>query len=179
MYDKIKENPISSFSATILILVFILSLSSILKINPCGTDFVSNLQSNFLHIDTLHLLSNLYGLYILTRVEEKIGSVKFFCLILCIVILNTIIETFLHKIINMPCSIGFSAILYGLFAWEITSGNKDFYPEILFGIWFDIFSEVFLTRNDITKLIFNRKPALINHFIGVISGFALGQINLI
>jgi hypothetical protein len=79
----------------------------------------------------------------------------------------------------MPCSIGFSAILYGLFAWEISSGHKDFYPEIAIAIGFNILSEVFLTRNDLTKLVFSRKPALINHCLGLVSGFLLGQLNFI
>ena len=65
MYENI---PICSSIATVLIVVFLLALTTILKIDICDKDFLSNLMSNFIHIEPLHLISNLYGLYVLSRI---------------------------------------------------------------------------------------------------------------
>ena len=74
-------------------------------------------------------------------------------------------ETCLHKLIDMKCSIGFSAILYGLLSWEITSGCKEFDYHIVTVVIFDIITSHFNTR-----------ISLISHFMGLISGFILGTI---
>ena len=159
------NKPISAFLATLLIIIFLLLFTNILKVNSCDKDFTTNIISNFLHIDLLHLLSNLYGLYVLSRIEQKLGSTKFIIIISLIVIINTIIETVAHKIINLPCSIGFSAILYGLLAWELVSKNSDFDYQILVAVLIDIFIAISVKNN---------KIAIANHFMGMISGIILG-----
>ena len=83
------NKPVSSFIATILIIFFLLLVTSLIKIYPCNKDFISNLYSNFLHEDFLHLLSNLYSLYVLSRIEQKIGSEKFVLIVSLIVVINT------------------------------------------------------------------------------------------
>jgi hypothetical protein len=71
----------------------------------------------------------------------------------------------------MPCSVGFSAILYGLFAWEIASGNSSEFTSIIIAIVFNILVN---TTSDM-----NNKPSLINHLLGLISGFILGSLNFL
>lgn len=165
MKDKIINNKCVSFICAIIIIIFLLYFINIFKSYPCGRDMVSNILSNFIHADFFHLISNLYGLYVLTRVEEKIGTTKFFYVIFFILVMNSIFETILYRISNISCSIGFSGIIYGIFSWEMMSGLKEFDWYILSAIVFDIFS--------ILKL--KRKIALINHFIGIISGIILGS----
>ena len=162
----LRNKPVCAFIATFLVVIFLLLITSILKIDICNKDFVSNLISNFLHEDFLHLLSNLYGLYVLSRIEHKMGSKKFILVISLIVIINTIIETSAHKIIHIPCSIGFSAILYGMLAWESVSNNKIFDYQLIAAVSFDIILGLFVK---------DRKIALINHFIGLISGIIVGM----
>lgn len=176
MYDKF---PVSSLIATLLILIYLLTITTVLKLNVCGKDFISNMKSHIVHQDFLHLLSNLYGLYVITRLEKLIGAKRFFILMFSILILNTLFETILHKIIDLPCSIGFSAILYGLFAWEISSGNSELKVDLFFALCFDMLSELFLSKNDVTKIIFSSRPAIVNHFVGLISGLLLGQLRVI
>ena len=158
--------PITTFISTLLIIIFLLLLSTILKIYPCGKDFISNLKSNFFHQDFTHLLSNLYGLYVISRIERKIGPKKFAILLASIILINTIIETSAHTIVDIPCSIGFSAILYGLFAWEISTSRDETDYYIISAIGLDIFSEIFNI---------NKGKALVNHFFGIISGIILGR----
>jgi len=163
--NKLKKRPVSAFILTILIIIFLLSITTILKINICNKDFISNLYSNFIHVEILHLLSNIYGLYVLSRIEEKIGYKKFIFLILMLIILNTLFETLLHKIIDINCSVGFSAILFGMLSWEICSGCKNFNYEIIVAIVLNIISSKYINLN----------TSIISHLMGLISGFIIGQ----
>lgn len=165
MYHKITRIPISSFIATILIIIFLLSFSTLLKIEPCNKDFLSSIVSNFLHTDIIHLIFNLYGLYVLSRIESEVGSTHFGIVVLFIVLINTFIEILLHKIINLPCSIGFSGILYGILAYELISGNKKVSYHIAMIVIYDIVASRF-----------NKKISLISHFIGIISGILVGLL---
>jgi rhomboid protease GluP len=156
MKDKIFNVPISSLTACVLIIIFLLFQINILKSYPCEKDMVSSLISNFIHIDFLHLISNLYAIFILSKVEESIGVKKFFTIVCLVLVINTIFETIFYKLFNIQCSIGYSAIIYGIFSWEYVTTNK-INPYIISSIFFD--------------LILNRKNiGIINHLIGLISG---------
>jgi len=155
----LKKRPASAFITTFLIIIFLLAITSILKIDLCNKDFISNLYSNFIHFDILHLLSNIYGLYVLSRIEEQIGYQKFILLITILVIINTVFETILHKVIDMKCSIGFSAILYGMLSWGLFSGCKKLDYYLFTSVIFDIVSSKF-----------NTNISLISHFMGILSG---------
>jgi membrane associated rhomboid family serine protease len=165
MKDKIINNKCLCSICAIIIIVFLLYFINIFKSYPCGKDMISNMLSNFIHADFFHLISNLYGLYVLTRVEEKIGATKFFYVVCFILVMNSIFETILYKLTNLSCSVGFSGIIYGIFSWEMMSGLKNFDWYILSAIVFDIFS----------VLTLKRKIALLNHFIGIFSGIILGS----
>ena len=115
-----KEHPICSFISVLIILIFSLYATNAIKIVPCEKDMLSIFMSQFVHTDFFHLASNLYGIYSLSRVEHKYGPKKFFSLIFFLLLLNTIAEAILHKLIKSPCSIGFSGILYGVLTFEIT-----------------------------------------------------------
>lgn len=165
MYN-LKNNPFCSFISTILIVLFLLSFINIIKFYPCNENMLSNFISNFFHVDSIHLLSNLYGLYVLSRVEKNIGPEKFASVVLLILIINTILETVVQQIFKTPCSIGFSAILYGILTWEIVSGNKKPDYLIVVAIIFDAVSSIYL----------NKKIAVASHLIGILTGVILGII---
>jgi len=129
---------------------------------------LSNFVSNFFHVDILHLLSNIYGLYVLSRVEKNIGPKKFSLVVFLILFLNTAIETVSNRIFKTSCSIGFSSILYGILAWEIVYGNKDTNYFIIVAVIFDAFSSYYL----------NRKIAVTSHIIGIITGILLAIIQI-
>lgn len=159
MKYKIIETPLTAFICVIILTIFLLYTSNVIKEIPCNKDMKSIFLSNFIHTDFFHIIANLYGFYSLTRVELNLGSKKFFGLIIFLLFFNTIFECMLHKIINIPCSIGFSSILYGVLTFEVMYDKKFDY---------NIFISILL--NIIISKIGNRKLSLASHLIGCVSG---------
>ena len=122
---KVKIVPISSFIAVSIITIFSLYLTNVIKTIPCGDTVLSSFYSNFLHIEPAHLIGNLTALYALSRVERAIGSKQFIALIIFLLVFNSIVESIIHKRYpNIPCSIGFSGVLFGIMSWEMITNNK-------------------------------------------------------
>lgn len=160
MDNSLKNNPISAFIATVVIVIFSLYTTNAIKTIPCDKNMVDNFKSTFVHVDRLHLMSNLYALYALSRVERELGTKKFLILIIFLVCINTIIETSLHKITNkIPCSIGFSGILFGIMAYEIIT-QRGIDPYILSSILIMV----------ITPSLKSSKVSFSGHLIGTVSG---------
>ena len=159
-----KKIPVSIFISTSIIVVFSLYLSTAIKTIPCGKDIMSVFLGNFIHIDPYHLLANLFGLYSLARIEREIGTSKFIGLIVFLLLFTSIIEVALHKIYDkIPCSIGFSGVLFGLIAWEMVSKR-----ELDFVL---IISIILLVT---APSVNNPKASFTGHAIGAISGIVGG-----
>jgi membrane associated rhomboid family serine protease len=159
-----KTTPICSFLAVSIITIFSLYVTNAIKTIPCDKDMLSIFMTNFIHIDITHLISNLVALYALSRVEYKTGPKKFFILLIFLLIFNTIFEFILHKIINTPCSIGISGILYGILTFEIICTNNIDY-NMLGAVLLNVFISYGI----------DNKSSLSGHLIGAISGI-LGAI---
>lgn len=159
-----KEYPICSFISVLIITIFSLYLTNAIKTIPCEKDMISIFMSQFIHTDFLHLVSNLYGIYSLSRIENKYGPKKFFILLIFLLFINTAAETVLHKIINSPCSIGFSGILYGVLTFETVCDKNDL-DYVLLG---SIITNMFVTK------IFKSNISLQGHVIGAITGIISG-----
>ena len=155
-----KDVPVSTFLGVSLIIIFLLFNAKILTSLPCGKSIHEVFMSNFVHVDTLHIIFNLYALYALSRVEEELGFKSFIWLIIFLLIFNTLAE-YLAKNIwkDMKCSIGFSGILFGIMTWEIVS-QKKFDLKILAAIVVMVLS----------PSIKNKRASLLGHGIGAISG---------
>ena len=160
-----KDTPVCSFIFVLIIVVFSLYFTNAIKNVPCEKDMKSIFISNFIHTDFVHLLSNLYGIYALSRVEYKVGFKKFFSLIIFLLIFNTIFEIILHRIIKTPCSIGFSGILYGITTFEIVCNDT---------IDYNMIGAIIL--NISVSKIFDKKSSLSGHIIGGISGILGGVL---
>ena len=156
---KIKNNPICAFLSVLIITIFSLYTTSVFKSIPCEKDMTSIFMSHFIHTDFIHLFANLYGIYSLTRVELVVGPKKFFILLIFLLIFNTIFESVLHRIINTPCSIGISGVLYGIITFEILYIKNVDYNSLI---------SLFL--NIYTSYSSNIKSSLSGHIIGGISG---------
>ena len=123
---QIKDVPVSVFLAVSIVVVFSLYATTAIKTIPCGKDVMSLFYSNFVHVDIYHLLSNLFALYALSRVEVATGGKKFTALIVFLLFFNTLAEAAIYRIFKgLPCSIGFSGVLFGVAAWELVT-NKGF-----------------------------------------------------
>lgn len=162
----VRDVPVSSFLAISIIIVFSLYATTALKTIPCGKDLLANFTSNFIHIDPYHLIANLYALYALSRVEVSLGPKKFFILVLFLLFVNTLFEGAVHKMIpDIPCSIGFSGVLFGMMTWElVTNKGLDFYVATSIGAMV------------ILPSIQNQKASLMGHLVGAVSGIIGGLL---
>jgi len=151
---------VSSFIAISIIVIYLLFTTNIISEIPCGTSIHNIFMSNFVHIDTAHLISNLYALYAISRVEEKMGLKPFIWLIVFLLSFNTLVEYMLRNVIkDMKCSIGFSGILFGLITWELLTNRK-----------LDVQLIIAIVISVITPSISNKKVSLSGHAIGALSG---------
>ena len=150
---------ICSFLAVFIITVFSLYFTNAIKTIPCEKDMASIFMTNFIHTDFAHLIANLVGLYALSRVEYKTGPKKFFILLLFLLFFNTIFEFILHRIINTPCSIGISGVLYGILTFEIICTKNIDYSMLT-----AVLLNVFIAYG------FDKKSSLSGNLIGAISG---------
>ena len=163
---QIKDVPVSVFLAVSIIVIFSLYATTALKEIPCGKDVMSLFYSNFVHIDIYHLLSNLFALYALSRVEVATGGKKFTALIVFLLLFNTLAEAAMYRIFKgLPCSIGFSGVLFGVAAWELVT-NKGF-------DWMVALSLVVMIAG---PSIQNPKASLMGHTVGAVAGVVGGLL---
>ena len=156
--------PVSVLLATSIIVVFGLYITTIIKSVPCGKGVTDIFISNFIHTDPYHLIANLYSLYALSRVEQKIGSKKFVYLIVFLLIFNTSLESIVHILIpSIPCGIGFSGVLFGVTTYElVTTKTLD---------WWLVFS---ILGTVIIPSIKSSNISLLGHAVGAITGIIGG-----
>lgn len=160
----VKIVPISSFIAVSIVTIFSLWITNVIKTIPCGDTVLSSFYSNFLHIEPAHLVGNLTALYALSRVERAIGSTKFIVLIVFLLTFNSIVEAVMHKRYpNIPCSIGFSGVLFGIMTWEMVTNDK-----------FDMVTFLSIIMLVIMPSMQNYKASLSGHAIGAIAGILGG-----
>lgn len=126
---------------------------------PCSPDYVSTLSRNFIHLDNIHLFSNMYTFYYLSQVERSMGSVPYLSLIGVLVIIQTTLEWIISNFYDLKCSIGFSGILYGLLVWYI------YYYQ---NLNYQIFAGIFATL--VTSSLQNPRLSFAGHLIGFVSG---------
>jgi membrane associated rhomboid family serine protease len=139
-----------------LILIYIGYNTGYLVKIPCENTITSKFFSNFVHIDSIHLLLNLLGLFIISNFEKEIGSKKFITLVLSLIIIITIVE----KMFLKKCSIGFSGVLYGIFAYQMMYEKNVDYQMLIALILLFLFST-------------DTKISHETHVIGFFSGLAL------
>ena len=164
MDSSIKNTPVCAFIASFIILVFSLYTTSVIKSIPCNKNMRDVFLSSFVHVDSFHLFANTYALYALSRVERYLGAKKFFSLVIFLLFVNTLFETALHKITNkIPCSIGFSGVLFGIMTWEVVSNR---------GIDIHIASSIMLMV--ILPSLQFKNVSFSGHLVGSISGILGG-----
>jgi membrane associated rhomboid family serine protease len=111
-------------------------------------------------------MSNLYAIYAISRVERKLGTKKFIYLTIFILIINTILETIAKSLKpSLPCSIGFSGVLFGIMTYELVS-EKDLDIYILSSI------AIMLAAPSMK----NNNVSLISHAIGAFTGIIGGLL---
>lgn len=159
----IEDNPICSLLCTVIIVVFSLYFTNVIKGYSCNKDIVSTFCSNFVHIDRIHLFSNVLTLYSMSEIEKKMGSYNFLKLVVLCLTINTILETTLHKINKeLKCSIGISGLLISIIVYDTFV-----YHEINTNLLLSLFVLIFFTP------IKHECISIYGHLIGFISGIIL------
>jgi len=164
--SQFKDVPVSSFLAVSIVIIFALYIATIIKTVPCGDTVLSSFCSNFVHVEYYHLFANLLALYALTRVERDIGTKNFSFLVIFLLVFTSIVEVLAHKLFpGMPCSIGFSGILFGIMTWEVITKKG-----------FDVMIVVSIFGMVVMPSIQNPKASLIGHAVGAIAGIIGGFV---
>ena len=164
--SQFKEVPVSVLIAVSIIVIFSLYATTALKEIPCGKDVMSIFYGNFVHIDIYHLISNIFALYALSRVEVSVGGKQFVALIVFLLMFNTIAEVLMYRIFKgLQCSIGFSGVLFGVATWEMVT-NQDF-------DWVLITSLITMVAG---PTIQNPKASLMGHAVGAVAGVIGGLL---
>jgi len=155
-----KQVPVSVMIAVSIVVIFSLYATTAIKEIPCGKDVMTIFYGNFVHVDVYHLISNIYALYALSRVELSMGGKQFTGLIVFLLVFNTLAESLMHKMFkDLPCSIGFSGILFGVTAWEMaTTQDLD---------WVLVSSLIAMIAG---PTIQNPKASLMGHAVGAVVG---------
>jgi membrane associated rhomboid family serine protease len=163
---QLKNIPVSIAIGILIIIIYSLYLTQAIISLPCGKDLISIFYSNFVHLKISHLAVNLFALYALSEVEKDIGPRVFFSLITFLLFFNTIVYFFLRKLIpSIPCSIGFSGILFGISAWELVTTKE-----------FNILLILSVLAMVMVPTIEDPKASLIGHSVGALSGVVGGLL---
>lgn len=157
--NTIINRPVFALISSGLIFITILYVFGVLKELPCGEGPLNGLNRAFVHVDSAHIISNLFVFYILSRIEVTHGAGVFILLIVQITFIATVFELILKELIDIPCSIGFSGVLFGLAVWELLY-DKNIDLALLFGV----------AAMVITPSLHNPRASLIGHGLGAIAG---------
>lgn len=161
-WSVLKKRPVFGTISTGLIVVMLLYAFGVLKMLPCGDGVLNSLNRTFVHADLKHILSNLFVFYILSRIEVTHGSIFFVLMLVQLMVITIVLEIIVKSIWNIPCSIGFSGILFGLAVWELIY-DRNVSLALLIGIGAMV----------IMPSLQNPKASLIGHSLGAFSGFIL------
>jgi membrane associated rhomboid family serine protease len=161
--DNFFERKVSIILSIIVCIVFIIYKIPLVKNLPCDRNIVSTFATNFVHTDYYHLIANLYGLFAFSKIEDDIGSKNFAILVSLILVITSVIESYVKQIFNLNCSIGISGLIFGLFGYDLTS-RQDFDFFILSSI-----TIIFLRISAESKHV-----SFYGHVIGLLVGIVLG-----
>lgn len=164
--NQFKDVPVSVLLAVTMVVVFSLYVTNLLKTVPCGKKGLSILLGNFVHVDFYHLVANLFALYSLSRIEVRLGWKKFIGLVVFLLAFNTVAEVAVHMAYpDIPCSIGFSGVLFGMMTWELVSTKQ-----------LDIMLLLSIFTTVVYPSLTSTKASLSGHLVGAVSGIIGGLL---
>ena len=159
--NYVRRTPVTVIISAILVVVSLLFIFRQWVNLPCGHDVLSAFSRNFIHVDPLHLIINLYGFYRLSDLEFSLGSIRYLVLILVLSFFQTVLEWLYLTIrpLGVSCSIGFSGILFGILTFMF------FFDR---GIDFTLLSALLLSI--VSSAATDRRISFTGHLFGVIAG---------
>lgn len=151
--------PVTAFVTVVIITISALYFFGIMKEVPCGDGVVKGLNRAFIHGSYSHIVSNLFAFMVLSRIEEKYGSGFFASLIVQLLVATTLMELIAKQFMHVQCSIGFSAVLFGLVSWELMNERN-----------IDMALFLALAAMVVSPSINNPRASLFGHAVGAIAG---------
>jgi hypothetical protein len=158
-FGKTVVRPITAIVTTVIIVIAALYGFGVLKDVPCGEGVLKGLNRTFIHANWKHVAANLFAFLVLSRIEERYGSKFFGILIVQILVIATMIELVAFQFFDVPCSVGFSGVIFGLIAWELMN-DRDVNITLFLG----------LAGMVVAPSLQNSKASLTGHAIGAVAG---------
>lgn len=159
MTHRPADSPVAIVLGVLVVLIFLLYQANVITALPCSASAPHALGRHVVHINIVHLLSNLYALYALSSVEVTVGSLRFVGILFGIVVISTTLEWLLSKYYKgWTCAIGLSGVLFGLFAWELIRQHK-----------FDVKVLAAIVMGVVTGSM-GPRSSFLGHAIGAVSG---------
>lgn len=166
--SNILKTPVTSALIASMVGLFLSGSDKLIDCNNTGNLYQQLLHS-FIHANWMHLLINMYSLYVLRYLELSYGSINYTITIGLILVLSSLIQTLIAKLPYWPfesCSVGFSAVILGLIVFDrlninqwVIDGNQLKYMAILL----------------IIPVIRNPRTSLTGHLSGIIAGIILAM----
>jgi membrane associated rhomboid family serine protease len=155
----------------VLVAIWIAYATKKLTKIPCQNTLLAGVQRNFIHIELPHLAANLFTFWVLSRIEDRMGSAVYAGLIAALLVIFTLSEYAIGRAAigkNPKCSIGFSGILFGLVAWELLTARTKLDWQLVLA----------LAAMIITPSLASRKVSFTGHLLGAVCGLVLGAVTL-
>jgi membrane associated rhomboid family serine protease len=133
---------------------------------PCTRSPLHLLLSNFVHTDITHITVNLVAFYYLATWETRIGSRRFATLLCLVIAVTTLYNMIFVRIFpDTKCSVGFSAVIMGLFAWDLI---------VKYGA--DAYVIIAVLAASLLPVLVNRRISWKGHLTGAIAGFTVAAL---
>lgn len=144
-------------------------------LNYIGNEYYRIFTGMFLHINTFHLLANVFALYwIGVFLEEKIGSIKFFIFSLVSGTISNLLFTVIYA--NNQSSLGGSVITFSLIGLIIANQIFDKEtPRFRLGTWYGNWTLAYAILGNL-PFFGGGITRLVIHIIAFLVGFILAYI---
>ena len=157
--------PVTGMIIMILITMFFLVQKGVITHVSCKQTIENIFQRNFMHANLEHLVSNIMVLFILSQIETQIGSVEYLKVMTAILVASVLAEFVANNCFKIPCSVGFSGVLFGLTAWELFNNDRIHYINI-----------VVVVALIVLPAMSDKNSSIAGHLIGALAGVLVAQI---
>lgn len=160
----LQNRPITTILITIMTLIFF-KQGHLFDTSICSNTLANGIQRSFIHGNTSHLVGNMISFYYLSTLEEQIGSGNYLFLLGVILSITVLLEYSLDNTFNIPCSVGFSGILFALLTYQY-SKNKNLNMGMLASVIISV----------LEPSLKDPRASLIGHGVGALTGLIISRL---
>jgi len=160
-------SPVSISIIIILILIYGLYAFGKFKKIPCQNTIPATVARQFIHVNLLHLLSNVYAVWLIGHIEKRTPITQFLVVLVFLLVFVVVGGMVWGKMRpKAKCAIGFSSIIFGVFTWELMMRRK-FDTKVLLAILVVV----------VLPTLSNPRASLFGHAVGAAGGVVAGLIS--